>query len=405
MRGEIVAGVIDSRRGGPTGRLPSLSESSRQALVGLLIHGPASRADLARRLNLSGASLTRISRALEEDNLILDGTPNSEQRMGRPSQLVDVNVDRVHLLGVKLSSGSMNLARTDMQANILAERSVMLPSNDVETVTNALVSEIQAEIASDDRVAAVGLSLAGPVSPRSKIIRLSPFLQWHQVPLVREVEQRTGLLAVVENDVRALTAAEHWFGAAAGSTDFALVTIGIGTGCGLVVDDQLVDGIGGASGQIGHLPVTDNGPLCERGHRGCVRSYLSSGIMLRHAASGLARPDLTWDGLLELGSLGQSGGPQSARRGRDSAGHRDRNGRCADCSQQGVDIGGERRHGSLGPQRDPGSRRRHPTLDGSDCPDRGRSVRIYRMGARCGRDRVAAPAQGLGPQGRLTVSG
>jgi predicted NBD/HSP70 family sugar kinase len=302
--------VIDSRQGGPTGRLPSLSESSRQALVGLLIHGPASRAELARRLNLSGASLTRISRALEEDNLILDGTPNSEQRMGRPSQLVDVNVDRVHLLGVKLSSGSMNLARTDMQANILAERSVMLPSNDVQTVTNALVSEIQAEIACDDRVAAVGLSLAGPVSPRSKVIRLSPFLQWHQVPLVREVEQRTGLLAVVENDVRALTAAEHWFGAAAGSTDFALVTIGIGTGCGLVVDDQLVDGIGGASGQIGHLPVTDNGPLCERGHRGCVRSYLSSGIMLRHAASGLARPDLTWDGLLELG---RSGNPVARR--------------------------------------------------------------------------------------------
>ena len=283
---------------------PSLSEASRQALVGLLIHGPASRADLARRLRLSAASLTRISRALEEDDLILEGAANSEQRMGRPPQLVDVNVDRLHLLGVKLSSGSMTLARTDLRAKILAERSVALQSNDVNAVTDALINEIQAEVAADGRVAAVGLSLAGPVSPRSDVIRLSPFLQWHGVPLVREVQQRTGLLAVVENDVRALTAAEHWFGAAAGSTDFALVTIGIGTGCGLVVDDRLVDGVGGGGGQIGHLPVTDNGPLCERGHRGCVRTYLSSIMMLRHAGEALGRSDLSWDGLLELGRAG-----------------------------------------------------------------------------------------------------
>ncbi len=283
---------------------PSLSEASRQALVGLLIHGPASRADLARRLRLSAASLTRISRALEEDDLILEGAANSEQRMGRPPQLVDVNVDRLHLLGVKLSSGSMTLARTDLRAKILAERSVALQSNDVNAVTDTLVNEIQAEVAADGRVAAVGLSLAGPVSPRSDVIRLSPFLQWHGVPLVREVQQRTGLLAVVENDVRALTAAEHWFGAAAGSTDFAMITIGIGTGCGLVVDDRLVDGVGGGGGQIGHLPVTDNGPLCERGHRGCVRTYLSSIMMLRHAGEALGRLDLTWDGLLELGRAG-----------------------------------------------------------------------------------------------------
>ena len=284
--------------------MPSLSEASRLALVSLLIHGPASRADLARRLRLSAASLTRISRALEEDDLILEGAATSEQRMGRPPQLVDVNVDRLHLLGVKLSSGSMNLARTDMRAKILAERSVALPSNDVNAVMDVLVDEIQAEIAADDRVRAVGLSLAGPVSPRSEVIRLSPFLEWHGVPLVQEVQQRTGLLAVVENDVRALTAAEHWFGAAAGSADFALVTIGIGTGCGLVVDDRLVDGIGGGGGQIGHLPVTDNGPLCERGHRGCVRAYLSSVAMLQQAGDALGRPDLTWDGLLELGSSG-----------------------------------------------------------------------------------------------------
>lgn len=100
---------------------------------------------------------------------------------------------------------------------------------------------------------AVGISLAGPVSPHSEIIASSPFLGWTDVPLVRMVQDRTTLPTVVQNDVRALTAAEHWFGAAAGCRDFALITIGAGVGCGLVMDDRLVDGMSGASGQVGHF--------------------------------------------------------------------------------------------------------------------------------------------------------
>jgi predicted NBD/HSP70 family sugar kinase len=86
-----------------------------------------------------------------------------------------------------------------------------------------------------------------------------------------------------------LTAAEHWFGAAAGCSDFVLVTIGVGVACGIVVDDRLIDGANGGSGQVGHLPVTEWGPLCERGHRGCVRSYLSSTAITGQVSAALGR--------------------------------------------------------------------------------------------------------------------
>ena len=100
---------------------------------------------------------------------------------------------------------------------------------------------------------------------------------------------RPGVPTVVENDVRALTAAEHWFGAAAGCSDFALVTIGSGVACGIVMDDRLMDGSNGGSGQVGHLPITEWGPMCERGHRGCVRSYLSSTAIVGQVSAQLGR--------------------------------------------------------------------------------------------------------------------
>ena len=83
---------------------PALSQASRSVLVDLLVHGPASRADLARGPGLSPASLTRITRSLVDAGLVSESDATSPQRTGRPSQPMDVNVDLAHLIGIKLSA-------------------------------------------------------------------------------------------------------------------------------------------------------------------------------------------------------------------------------------------------------------------------------------------------------------
>jgi predicted NBD/HSP70 family sugar kinase len=294
---------------------PAMTESSRNVLVDLLVHGPASRADLARRSGLSPASLTRITRSLVDAGLLTESDTTSPQRTGRPAQPMDINVDVAHLIGIKLSATQLNLVTTDLRARILSDRTVPLPATDPATVTDIITQVVKEETRADPSICAIGVSLAGPVSPRSEIVKISPFLDWTAVPLVSMIDDSTGLPTVVENDVRALTAAEHWFGAAAGCSDFVLVTIGTGVACGIVVDDRLIDGAAGGSGQIGHLPVTEWGPLCERGHRGCVRSYLSSTAIVGQVSTALGR-DVTYADVLSLAA----GGNPVARRVIDEAG-------------------------------------------------------------------------------------
>ena len=301
MTNHLVAAATVRPAGQQVKAVPALSEPSRDALVRLLVHGPSSRADLARQLRMSAASLTRISRSLEVGGLIGDTDATIPQRIGRPSQAMDVNVDAIHLIGIKLVADAMNLVRTDMRCKVQAHRVIPLPADETEAI-DRIADAVLAEVALDPLVATVGISLAGPVDPSAETVRQSPFLGWSDTPLAVRIQERTGLPTVVENDVRALTAAEHWFGAAAGETDFALITVGAGIGCGVVIGDRLVDGTGGAAGQIGHLPVTASGPLCERGHRGCARSYLAAPLMVAQAAAALGRPDLTYDELLTLGS-------------------------------------------------------------------------------------------------------
>lgn len=280
---------------------PVLSSAATSVLVELLIHGPASRADLARRSGLSPASLTRITRTLVDSGLLTESDATAPRvRTGRPSLPMDVNVDLVHLIGVNLTSRAMTMVRTDLRGRILAELEIGLPATDPATVVELIAYHVGQQKRVDPAVRAIGLSMAGPVSPRSEIIRMSPFLGWTEVPIVEMVQNRTGLSTVVENDVRALTAAEHWFGAAAGCADFVLITLGAGVGCGVVVDNRLVEGLDGGSGQVGHLPITAGGPLCERGHRGCARSYLASSSIIRQVSGWSGRLTLTYEDVLEL---------------------------------------------------------------------------------------------------------
>jgi predicted NBD/HSP70 family sugar kinase len=122
------------------------------------------------------------------------------------------------------------------------------------------------------RVLGLGLAVSGDVDRGEGVVRYSPFLEWRDVPLAELAAMTTGLPVTVDNDVRALTVAEQWFGAGAGLTDFAVVTVGAGIGCGLVVHGQVVAGAHGVAGEIGHVVVDPAGPLCHCGNRGCVEA-------------------------------------------------------------------------------------------------------------------------------------
>ena len=105
---------------------PALSETARSVVIDLLVHGPLSRADLARRAGMSPATLTRVARSLNDVGLITESDTASTQRTGRPAQPMDVNADLAHLVGIKLSATQLNLVTTDMRARILSDRTIPL---------------------------------------------------------------------------------------------------------------------------------------------------------------------------------------------------------------------------------------------------------------------------------------
>lgn len=281
---------------------PALPEGSRLALREILIHGTLSRAEIARSLGLSRASLTRAMRILVAHRLVVEVGTGVRGATGRPSELLQSSSGQWEFLGVKLTRERLYAAVTDLGGRVLALHEEAVAS----TVPDALADQISAVHerlrAAHPAICAVGVSLPGDVLVRGgeAVVASSPFLGWTDVPFARMIRDRTGLAAFTANDVHALTVKEHWFGAGAGRGSMALVTVGEGLGLGLIVNGQVSTGEHGRLGRIGHLPVLGGGPDCGIGHAGCASSFLPSPVIVRNAG----REGSTYEQVVELARTG-----------------------------------------------------------------------------------------------------
>ncbi|WP_141208383.1 ROK family transcriptional regulator [Streptomyces griseorubiginosus] len=288
-----------------------LSAGERSVAIEVLVHGPLSRTELARRLDLSAGSLTRLTKPLIESGLLIEvpeaGTP-AEVRQGRPSQPLDVVAESGSFLGFKITEDMVYGVVTTLRSDIVARHDRPLTSHDPAEVAD-LLAEMTHELAREHpRLAGIGVGVGGLVHARA-VVGESPFLHWRDVPLGELVEERTGLPVVVENDVAALVEAETWFGAGRGLDRFVVLTIGAGIGYGLVLDGRRVPYAEENRGFGRHWIIDPNGPLTPEGARGSAVSLLAI-PSIRYQVRAATGRDHSYEEILALAAAGE---PMPAR--------------------------------------------------------------------------------------------
>lgn len=279
----------------------------------VLLNGPISRTEIARRLNLSAGSLTRLSTPLLESGLLVD-IGERVDGPGRPSRLLDIVPGSRRFIGLKLTGDGVLGAATDLRADVLASGHRPLVSREPEVVIAQIAGLVDELVAKVGSVTAAGIGVGGLVGDHG-LIRNAPFLGWEDVELGVLVEQATGLPTVIANDLTAFTEYERWFGAGRGLDRFAVITLGAGAGYGLVAGGTVVADQDAGIGLIGHWPLDPLGPLCASGHRGCAQSILTTSAIVHGVSSALGR-DVGYDEALTLAENGEP----AARRVVDDAG-------------------------------------------------------------------------------------
>ncbi|HET6858107.1 MAG TPA: ROK family transcriptional regulator [Streptomyces sp.] len=293
--------------------LPAATPAASMVFTTVLSQGPLSRVELARRTGLSSAAVTKAVRPLMDAGYFVEAVEdNAPPAVGRPANPVRVDGGRALFIGVKVTADEVIAVLADLCCKIRVARHVPLtvrtPASVIAAIA-ALADELLVEAQGYGvRVHGLAVAVSGDVDRAAGVVRYSPFLNWRDVALAELASAATGLPTTVDNDVRALTVAEQWFGAGVGRTNFALVTVGAGIGCGLVVHGRVVAGAHGVAGEIGHLPIAPDGPLCHCGNRGCVEAVASDSAIVRRIRETTGQPVA---GPAQALELARSGNPEA----------------------------------------------------------------------------------------------
>ena len=179
-----------------------------------------------------------------------------------------------YAIGVDLGGTKIAMGIVDEMGHMLEHRRI-----DTEVQEGAAAVEIQIlkniedlRKKNDIPISGIGIGVAGQIESATGKVIFAPNLKWHNIPLKTSMEKAIQLPVSVVNDVRAITLGEWLYGAGKGFSDILCVFIGTGIGGGIVSGGSLMTGFSNSFGEVGHVTIDYNGPLCTCGKRGCLEA-------------------------------------------------------------------------------------------------------------------------------------
>lgn len=269
-----MSGGIAARRGT---NLPRMGDFNRSVIFDAIRRSPGgrSRVELVEMTGLSTQTVSNIVRWLFDQHLILEAG-KSQSGVGKPRTLLTLNPAGLYAAGVHIDPAVATYVVLDLTGRVIAHSRQETPdANEPTRVVRRIHDEVDRLVVESgvDRAKLVGLGVAapGPIDhDRGTIVDPPHLVGWHRVPLRESLEEETGLPVLVDKDVTAAAVAETWAGGPSGQGSFVFLYLGTGVGAGLVLDDEVMRGVSGNAGEVGHIIADPAGPPCWCGQHGCV---------------------------------------------------------------------------------------------------------------------------------------
>ena len=249
--------------------------------------GAVSRAELGDRLQMPRPRLlAELERLVGLGYVAEAGLAAS--RGGRRSTLVELS-PHLRFAAVDLGASSIDVEVVNGRLEPVAAYTEPADIRSGPKVTLQRVNELLHKAKVDgsyERLDAVGIGVPGPVSFRDGVPVSPPIMPgWDRFPVRELLTREHGCPAVVDNDVNIMAIGERHGGVAHSVDDFLFIKIGTGIGCGIYLSGEVYRGTDGCAGDIGHIQVDPNGPMCSCGNLGCLEALFSGAALAREATA------------------------------------------------------------------------------------------------------------------------
>ncbi|MEI6502415.1 MAG: ROK family protein [Armatimonadota bacterium] len=223
-------------------------------------------------------------------------------------------MDRAFLIGLDIGATDVKVALWDLEANALSHFFKM-PSQACQGPEACLLAAGEAcEQATRQMglplssVLAIGVGIFGPVDRPNGVLEQTPlFPQWRRVAVTASLSERLGVPVHLENDANLAVYGEWWQGAAKGCPITVGLTLGTGIGGGIVIDGEIIQGATGYAGELGHISVAADGPLCPCGNTGCLGRMASATALVRRYRERLQEAEAPYSTAREIAEAARQG--------------------------------------------------------------------------------------------------
>lgn len=236
------------------------------------LHGPISRADVARMTSLTAQTVSNIVARLLERQFVQEGKKLQKKR-GAPSITLEVNPEGAYSVGLDFNRDHLTGILVDLAGTVKTKIFYEVDSPTPEEAIQLMTSTIQQLTSSPEIKKAyfcgVGIGLPGPLEINknnevSNTINPKAFPNWNHVPIGKLLKEHIKAPIFIENNASAATIGERWYGAGKNISNFLYAFFGAGLGGGIVLNGNLFEGQNRNAGEFGYFPyVGEKSPLSD----------------------------------------------------------------------------------------------------------------------------------------------
>lgn len=257
-----------------------------------IVNGNSTIAELAKALNISIPTTTKIVEEMTSDGFI-NTYGKLETSEGRHPLLYGLNPQGGYFVGVDMGHGYINMGQINFNGQ-LVEKSMNVPYayensyEGLDRLCRLILEFIDSLQVGAEKIININVNISGRVSPANgcsySLFNLS------EAPLTQELSDRLrGIRVSIDNDTRAMTYGEFLCGNLAQKRNILFVNLSWGLGMGIIVNGHIYSGTTGFAGEIGHYPTFDNEVICHCGKKGCLETEVSGSAIHRQLLERLER--------------------------------------------------------------------------------------------------------------------
>jgi glucokinase-like ROK family protein len=267
-----------------TGSFQLMKSLNRSLILNTIrLNGPISRAEIAKKTKLTPPTVTNLVAELLESKLVRE-SEIGVSKGGRKPILLTIDWKSSYVIGLDVGGHRATAVLTDLNAEVEIQQVQTLPTQlTVKSLLHFLVTMIE-NIINDSGITrrsiiGIGIGMHGIVNHSKGIGVFAPNFNLRNVPIKDVLQAQFSIPTYVENDARALTLGEAWFGNGIGFENIICVNLGVGIGSGVILKNELFHGRNGIAGEVGHTIVDLNGSKCSCGSYGCLQTVAGGGVL------------------------------------------------------------------------------------------------------------------------------